>query len=484
MPRPLLLAAASLLAAPAWAFQLPRDAGGPSEAAPPRARNVVLVVADDLGWGDLGSYGQERIRTPNLDRLAAEGMRWTRFYSGSPVCAPSRCVLMTGLHTGHAYVRDNREMGGWKEGDPEGQLPLPEGTPTLARDLRNAGIATGCVGKWGLGGPGSSGMPDRQGFDHFFGYLCQRQAHDYYPTHLWRDGERVDLPGNEWGNLVGEHYSHDLMTDDALRWVREHGDERFFLFLAYTVPHLALQVPDDSLAEYVGLWDDPPYDGKKGYLPHPHPRAAYAAMVTRMDRDVGRLLALLDELGVAEDTLVIFTSDNGGTYDIGGAHTDFFRSNGPFRGYKGSVYEGGIRVPFLARMPGTVPAGVVVEAPGAFWDLRPTVDDALGVAVPDGLDGRSLWPALTGREAADPERLLYWEFPGYGGQRALSLGSWKLVQRNLRKGPATLELFHLGRDPGETTDLSERHPELVRALLALMDREHEPSSEFPMPGVD
>jgi len=453
----------------------------PAQAARP---NIVLIVADDLGYGDLGSYGQEKIRTPVLDSLAAEGMRFTDFYAGSPVCAPSRCTLLTGKHPGHALVRDNWEAGGWGEFDAEGQQPLPVGTRTLGTSLQAAGYRTACIGKWGLGGPGSTGEPNAQGFDHFFGYLCQRQAHNYYPTHLWKDGERVDLPGNVWKNEMGAVYSPDLMDADAVDWVGADGDEPFFLLWTFAVPHLALQVPDDSLAEYVGKWDDPAYDGKKGYLPHEHPRAAYAAMITRMDRDIGRLLDRLEELGVDDNTLVIFTSDNGATYDIGGAHSEFFESNGALRGAKGSVYEGGLRVPMIARWPGRVPAGTESTAIGAFWDFMPTLEEAAGVEPSPGLDGHSLMPVLAGDCGGDPSRELYWEFPAYSSQQALRVGDWKLVRRQLKTTSPTTELFNLASDIEEQNDLAAENPDRVAAMLARMVEEHEPSADFPLLGID
>lgn len=450
--------------------------------------NIILIVADDLGYGDLGSYGQEKILTPHLDRMAREGMRFTDFYAGSPVCAPSRCTLMTGLHPGHAYVRDNWEAGGWGEFDAEGQLPLQAGAETLSLRLQQAGYATACIGKWGLGGPESTGLPNAQGFDHFYGYLCQRQAHNYYPTHLWRDGEREELEGNVWKNLTGKHYAHDLMTDDALAWValqKEKPEQPFFLLLTYTVPHLALQVPQDSMEPYIGTWEDPPYDGKKGYLPHEHPRAAYAGMVSRMDRDIGRLLDLLESMGADENTLVIFTSDNGATYDIGGAHSEFFESNGVLRGAKGSVYEGGIRVPMIARWPGKVPAGEVNDTVSAFWDFLPTLLDVADAPAPKRTDGLSLLPTLKGEAAtSEDERVLYWEFPAYGSQQALRQGDWMLLRRGLKKGDIEPELYNLREDIGQQHDLASEHPQRVTAMMELMALEHEPSPKFPLPGVD
>jgi arylsulfatase len=442
----------------------------------PRPPNVVVVLADDLGWGELGSYGQRLIRTPNLDRMAAEGMRFTQHYSGSAVCAPARCVLMTGLHTGHAFIRDNGEV------KPEGQRPIPADTRTLAELAKDAGYATGIFGKWGLGGPDTDGVPNRQGFDEWYGYLCQRQAHNFYPAYLWHNEAREELAGNDRG-LTGAQYSHDLIADAALQFVRQHADEPFFLYVPFTIPHLALQVPEDSLAEYRGRWEDPPYEGGKGYLPHPAPRAAYAAMVTRMDRDVGRLLDLLGELGIAEDTVVFFASDNGPTYDrIGGSDSDFFHSAGPFRGLKGSLYEGGIRVPLLVRWPGQIEPGRVSDHLSAFWDVMPTVAELIGAPPPEGVDGLSFAPTLLGEpERQEQHDYLYWEFRAYGGQQAVRAGDWKGVRQRMKSGKRAIELYDLGRDVGESTDLASLHPDVVARMRALMDGEARvESEEFPL----
>lgn len=438
----------------------------------------MLVVADDLGYADLGSYGQKRIRTPNLDRLAAEGLRFTDFYAGSPVCAPSRYVLMTGLHGGHAYLRDNREV------QPEGQWPMPDSTVTLAELLRARGYATGAFGKWGLGFVGSEGDPNRQGFDLFYGYNCQRQAHNFYPTHLWRNDQKVLLEGNHRG-VAGRQYSHDLIEAEALRFVREQRDRPFFLFVPFTIPHLALQVPEDSLAEYRGQWDDPPYDGKNGYLPHPNPRAAYAAMVTRMDRSVGRLMETLRQAGLDRQTIVLFTSDNGPTYDrLGGSDSDFFQSAGIFRGYKGSVDEGGIRVPLIARWPGRIKAGRTSSLPAAFYDLLPTLVEIAGGQLHQPVDGMSLVPTLTGRGTQPRHEFLFWDFNGYGGQQAVRYGDWKGVRRNISKGNRALELYDLRRDPGERDDVARANPQIVQEIERILLANHHPSTLFPLPGVD
>jgi len=451
--------------------------------------NIILILADDLGWGDLGSYGQTKIKTPHLDRLAAEGIRFTQFYSGSPVCAPSRCVLMTGKHGGHAYIRDNREA------KPEGQQPIPASEVTIAELLKSRGYATGAFGKWGLGFVGTEGDPNKQGFDLFYGYNCQREAHNFYPDHLWRNEQRIVLEGNNRG-LTGKHYSHDLIEAEALQFIRDNQDRPFFLYAPFTIPHLALQVPEDSLAEYVGKWDDPPYDGGNGYLPHPAPRAAYAAMITRMDRSVGRMMALLKELRLDENTLVIFTSDNGGAFGevtrdfefkpgrLGGTDYVFFGSTGKFRAFKGSVYEGGIRVPFIARWPGRIKAGLVSELPAVFYDLMPTLAEVAGMKPPANIDGVSLLPALTGSGRQKKHEFLFWDFGGYGGQQAVRSGDWKGVRRNLHQGNTRIELYNLATDIGERVDLADKYPDIVRLFTQIMQREHTPSDVFPVKVLD
>jgi arylsulfatase A len=467
-----------------WSVGVLGEKSGKAQGKP----NIVLILADDLGWGDLGSYGQTKIKTPHLDRLAAEGMRFTQFYSGSPVCAPSRCVLMTGRHGGHAYIRNNRRV------EPEGQWPLPGSEVTIAELLKSQGYATGAFGKWGLGFIGTEGDPNRQGFDLFYGYNCQGEAHNFYPDHLWKNDLRVQLEGNNRG-LTGKQYSHDLIEAEALQFIRDNKDKPFFLYAPFTIPHLALQVPEDSLAEYVGKWDDPPYDGSRGYLPHPTPRAAYAAMITRMDRSVGRMMALLKELKLDEKTLVIFTSDNGAAFGevtkdfdflpgrMGGTDYLFFGSTGKFRAFKGSVYEGGIRVPFIARWPGKIKAGAVSELPAVFYDLLPTLCDLTGIKPPT-TDGLSLLPTLFGGGRQPRHEFLFWDFNGYGGQQAVRLGDWKGVRRNLHQGNTRVELYNLATDIGEQHDLAAKHPEIVRRITAIMQREHTRSEIFPIKVLD
>ncbi len=483
-----------------WAAILPA-AGGAERRRP----NIIFIMADDLGYGDLGSYGQTRIRTPHLDRLAREGMRFTAHYAGNNVCAPSRCVLLSGRHPGHAFIRDNREQ------QPEGQFPVPAGELTLPLTLQRLGYVSGGFGKWGLGPVGSFGDPQRQGFDRFFGYNCQRVAHNYYPTHLWDGDRRIALNNPEFSAYArlatnaapddpasyaafsGREYAPDRIGEQARRFVREHRDRPFFLYYPTTVPHLALQVPADSLAEYAGAFPEEPYTGNRGYLPHRTPRAAYAAMVTRMDRDIGSLLAVVRELGLDDDTIVIFTSDNGPLYDrLGGTDTDFFHSAGGFRGRKGAFYEGGYRVPCLVRWSGQVKAGSVTDRVTGFEDWLPTLLELTGDRreIPAGIDGISFAPTLLGRRQRE-RPFLYRETTGYGGQQCVRAGDWKAIRTRLRPDPRAkdwkpgeLELYNLARDPGETQNVAAEHPRVARRLAAILRREHVPSPLWPVPVLD
>lgn len=464
----------------------------------PRKPNIIFILADDLGYGELGCYGQEKIKTPNIDKLASQGKRFTQHYSGSPVCAPSRCTVLTGKHTGHCFIRNNSEMGGWDRGNREGQLPLPERTETIAVLLKKAGYTTGAIGKWGLGGPGTSGEPNRQGFDHWFGYLCQRQAHNYYPEHLWRNGKK-EILGNEYfpahqrfpkdrvpsskdsySEFSGTQYAPDLMTEDALQFIQKNRSNPFFLYLATPVPHAAIQVPEDSLKEYEGKWPDSPYLGEKGYLPHPAPRAGYAAMVSRMDRDIGRILKLLENLGIDEETLIFFSSDNGPTFN-GGTDSEFFNSTGSLRGLKGSVYEGGIRVPFVARWPGKIKPGTTTDHLSAFWDVLPTVAQVAGVHAPEGVDGISFLPTLLDRGEQEDHDYLYWEYNSSGGMQAVRMGDWKAVRLQVKKNPeAPMELYDLRTDKGEKQNLVDKYPHIVQRIEEIMAGVRTPSEDFPL----
>lgn len=459
--------------------------------------NIIFILADDLGYGELGCYGQRKIRTPHIDRLAAEGMWFTQHYSGSPVCAPSRCTLLTGKHTGHAYIRDNDEMGErgdvWHDLSLEGQRPLLPGITTIGTALKEAGYSTGAVGKWGLGGPGTSGHPNRQGFDFWYGYLCQRIAHNYYPTYLWRNDHKEILEDNEYFfphqrfpedkdpndrsaylSYGGKIYASDRITEEALNFIKSQSAHPFFLYLAFTVPHAALQVPEDSLREYEGAFPETPYLGDKGYLPHPTPRAAYAAMVSRMDEGIGRVMALLRSLGIDRDTLVMFSSDNGPTYN-GGTDSEFFQSAGPLRGLKGSLYEGGIRVPLIARWPGRIEPGTTTGHISAFWDLLPTIADLSGLETPVECDGISFLPTLLGREGKQREHeYLYWE---YQGKQALRLRQWKAI-RSVEE--QTWELYDLDSDIGEKITLASANPELIRDIEKAMAVARTESGLFPL----
>ena len=451
--------------------------------------NIVYILADDLGYGELGSYGQQKIKTPHLDRMAKEGLRFTQHYAGSPVCAPSRCVLMTGRHPGQAYVRNNRGRA------ILGQQPIPPGTPTVGRMLKRRGYRTACIGKWGMGGPNTRGVPWRQGFDHFFGYLDQWRAHTHHPTYLYRNGVRVPLdnplfrahqklkepPADATGyaQYAGPDYAPDRMIREALDFVQDNRDRPFFLYFATPVPHVALQVPEDSLSDYPEDWDTKPYLGQKGYLPHRRPRAAYAAMITRMDAHIGQLMEKLKSLGLDEKTLVIFSSDNGPTY-AGGVDYTFFESAGPLRGLKGSVYEGGIRVPMIARWPGRVAPGTSTDHVSAFQDVMPTLAELTGAELPSGVTSTSFLPTLLGKEQAAGGPL-YFEL---GRLQAVRAGDLKLVRKTDRKGRTTTELFDLAADPGEQTNLAEGRAEDTKRLVELARSLRTPSRIYKSPYDD
>jgi arylsulfatase len=456
--------------------------------------NIVLIFADDLGYGELGCYGQQWIKTPHIDRLAAQGMRFTQHYSGQAVCAPSRCTLMTGRHTGHAAIRNNgdprhlqhlKDQYGWEF---PGQNPLPAEEVTLGERLQSRGYRTAAIGKWGLGHFGTSGDPNQQGFDLFYGYNCQRHAHNHYPRFLWRNRVKETLPGND-RQATGSTYSQDQFTQEALAFIREHQQRPFFLYLPVAIPHLAIQVPQESLAQYEGKIPEADYE-HHGYLQHPSPRAGYAAMVSHLDRDVGKIVALLEELGLSEQTLVLFSSDNGPTYDrLGGSDSDFFRSAGPLRGRKGSLYDGGIRVPLVARWPGHIAPGSQSDLVSANWDLLPTLCELAGAAVPAGLDGVSLVPTLLGdQEHQRQHEYLYWEFPAYGGQQAIRVGDFKAIRQGMmrrnQKHPPPLELYDLKHDQQEAQDLAPTHPEVVEQMAKLMHAARVPSTVFPFPLLD
>jgi arylsulfatase A-like enzyme len=435
----------------------------------PDKPNIVFILADDLGYGDLGCYGQQVIQTPNLDRMAAEGMIFTDHYAGSTVCAPSRCCLMTGLHTGHAHVRGNA------------RVPLRPGDVTVPELLKQAGYTTGIIGKWGLGEPDTTGIPNRKGFDHWFGYLNQRHAHNYYPEYLWRNEEKLELsnevePVNPPGGVATKRvqYSHDLFTADALNFIEQNRNRPFFLYLTYTIPHANNEAGTKGMEvpSYV------PYANENW----PEAQKGHAAMITRMDRDIGRLLARLKALGLDEKTLVLFSSDNG-PHKEGGADPAFFNSSGPLRGHKRDLYEGGIRVPLIARWPGYVPAGSGTDHVSAFWDFLPTCCDLAGIVPPEGIDGISILPTLLGRrERQRRHRYLYWEFHEQGKKQAARIDDWKGVRLNVAKNPdGPIELYNLASDIGEQRDVAAEHPGIIRRMAVIMATAHKPSEHWAWP---
>jgi len=429
--------------------------------------NIIYILLDDAGYGDLSCYGQRKFSTPNIDRLAIEGMKFTDHYSGSTVCAPTRCSLMTGLHTGHCLVRGNREV------KPEGQSPMPADIVTIPRLLKQAGYRTGMFGKWGLGAPGSTSDPVAH-FDSFFGYNCQREAHNYYPDHLWKDAERVPLDGKT--------YAHDLIVENALEFVRANKKGPFFCYMPMTIPHAAMHVPEDSMVSFRKKFAQ--FEDTIGKYAGPNvrnPVAGFAGMMTRLDRQVGELLALLEELDIDDNTLVMLSSDNG-PHKEGGHQPDFFDSNGPLRGYKRDLYEGGIRTALLARWPGKVKAGSSSDLMSAHWDMLPTFCQLAGATTPPGLDGISMVPTLLGHaEEQARHEMLYWEFSERGRSQAARIGNWKGVRVELMKNPnAPIELYDLSNDLGEEHDIADQHPEVVSKLKAVLQREHTDSETFPL----
>lgn len=468
--------------------------------------NVIFILADDLGYRELGCYGQEKIKTPRIDALAAEGMRFNRAYSGNAVCAPSRCVLMTGKNPGHATVRDNRSV------EPEGQHPITAAEVTIAELMKEQGYACGAFGKWGLGNEWSEGNPKRSGFDRFFGYNCQAHAHSYYPSTLWSDGELFPLkndpavPGHaglpagadpadpaSYAMFKGQDYAPDRIHEAALDFVRTHREKPFFLYYPSPLPHVALHVPDADLEPYLAeKWVDPPFTRGKafGYTPHYTPRAAYAAMITRLDTYVGGLVDLVEELGLTENTIVVFTSDNGTTHLGDEVDYKFFASVGELRGLKGELYEGGIRVPQIVKWPGRIAPGSVSDHVTGFEDWLPTLMELTGstATAPEGIDGQSIAPVLRGETVPERE-FLYREFHGYGGQQAVWLGTrWKGIRTELMRGKKKpslqIRLYDLLADPSEAHDVAGENPEVVAKIAELMATARTPSEAFPFPALD
>lgn len=442
--------------------------------------NIIFILADDLGYGDLSCYGQKRFSTPNIDNLAESGLKFTQHYAGSTVCAPSRSSLMTGLHTGHTFIRGNKE---WK---PEGQYPLKSEVITLAESLKDAGYVTGAFGKWGLGYPGSEGDPNNQGFDQFFGYNCQRMAHNYYPYHLWHNNEKIILEGNQ-GNATGQ-YGPDVIHAEALKFLEQNKDKSFFMFYPSVIPHAELFAPEEYMAKYRGKFE--PEKSYKGvdegenyrngpYGSQPESHAAFAAMVNVLDDQVGEIVAKLKELGLYENTIIMFSSDNGPHLE-GGADPDYFDSNGILKGYKRDVYEGGIRVPMIAVWQNKIKPGSVTDHISAFWDIFPTFAEIAGAKTPENIDGISILPTLLGADDQQKHEFLYWEFHELRGRRALRKGNWKLINYNLFvPSETTVELYNLADDPGEENNIASEYPDIVRELSEIMENSHTESEVFP-----
>jgi arylsulfatase A len=449
--------------------------------------NIVFIMADDLGYGELGCYGQKLIKTPRIDELAQGGLRFTDFHCGAPVCAPSRCVLMTGKHLGHAAIRNNRQLTKQspeyrkEDGEFPGNQPLPLSEVTVAQLLKAQGYATGAMGKWGLGNFGTSGDPNRHGFDLFYGYPEQVQPHNHYPAYLWRNDKKEPLPGNDGKSATGGTYAQDKFTEEAVKFIDAHKDGPFFLYLPFTIPHLSIQVPESSLAMYKGKIPEKAYTHTtKGYFKHATPREAYAAMITHMDTAVGTVIDELKKLGLADNTLVIFTSDNGPPWErLGGTDSDFFQSAGPLRGRKGTAYEGGIREPFIAYWPGKIVDGQVSNFVGGFQDVLPTLCELAGAEVPKNIDGISIVPTLLGKGEQPAHKYLYWEFSP-SQQQAVRDGKWKIIRNDVDTGDTPYELYDLSTDIGEQHDVAAKHPDVVARLSKYAVEAHTPSKLFPL----
>lgn len=430
--------------------------------------NVIYILADDLGIGDLGCYGQRVIKTPGIDKLADSGMRFTQHYSGSTVSAPSRCVLMTGKHTGHADVRGNR---GYKYDDGHFyDTPLKSQETTVAEIFKQRNYKTACIGKWGLGGPNSEGHPNNQGFDYFFGYLSQGNAHTYYPERIFENNTPVILNKKV--------YSHDLIVEKAMDFIDKNSSEPFFLYLPVTIPHAELVVPEKDRMGYLGKFPETPYVKKGSFGSQEFPQATFAAMVSRLDKNVQQIVDLLKEKNLYENTIIMFSSDNG-IHKEGGIDPDYFDSNGPFRGYKRDLYEGGIRSPFIVSWPAVVPNQSISYHKSAAWDLLPTICDIIGVPKPKGIDGISYLPTIKNKGKQKEHKFLYFEFHEQGGKQALLKDGWKLIRLDVSNPNKTrFELYNYFADPGETADVSVQYPEKVKELSQLMDKQRTPDERW------
>ncbi|MFB9052733.1 arylsulfatase [Formosa undariae] len=443
--------------------------------------NIIYILADDLGYGDLSCYGQEKFSTPNIDKLASQGMMFTQHYSGSTVCAPSRSALLTGMHTGHTVVRGNKEM------QPEGQYPIPDDTYTLAEVLKKSGYTTGAFGKWGLGFPGSVGDPVNQGFDIFYGYNCQRLGHKYYPDHLWSNRDSIVLQEN--ANFSNKIYAPTLIHDKTIAFIEDNKDKPFFAYVASIIPHAELAAPEELMAKYRNKFlpekvfldnNSTPEELNNGaYQTQKESHAAFAAMIDLLDQQVGEIMNKVTELGIADNTIIIFTSDNG-PHQEGGADPEYFNSNGDFKGTKRDLYEGGIRVPMIVKWPGKVKPGSKTDHVSAFWDVFPTFAEITKAETPDDIDGISFLPEILGNsEAQQDHEYLYWEFHEKGGRQAVRMDDWKAVKYNVLKNPdAPIELYNLAKDKGETNNVAKDNPEVVAKMESILEEARTPSDVF------
>lgn len=466
--------------------------------------NIIYIYADDMGYGELGAYGQTKIKTPNLDRMSAEGMRFTDHYSSAPVCAPARCMLLTGKHGGHTYIHGNYELGGFADSLEGGQMPLPEGVFTVGKMMQQAGYKTAAIGKWGLGMANTTGSPIKQGFDYFYGYLDQKQAHNYYPTHLWENDhwdtlqnpvinvhkqiDSIKATVADFNYYKGKEYAPAKLTEKALAFIDNNKNKPFFLYLPYTLPHLSLQAPDEWVKKYIGQFNERPYYGQNGYASSLYPLSTYAAMISFLDAQVGLILEKIKALGLDENTLILFSSDNGATFN-GGVNRQFFNSNGGLRGQKMDLYEGGIREPFIARWPGKITKGTTSAHPSVQFDLMATLAELLHQKT-NATDGISFLPELMGKTKDQQKHpYIYFEYPENGGQLAIRMGNWKGVKLDVKKHPEKKwQLFNLQTDRNETTDISDKYPDLIKQFELIVKKEHQQAHiqewEFIQPKFD
>lgn len=454
--------------------------------------NVIYIYADDLGYAETSPYGQSIIRTPNLQKLANEGMVFSEHYAGAPVCAPSRAMLMTGKNAGKSYIRGNHELGGFADSLEAGQLPLPSNTFTLAQMMKNAGYATGLVGKWGLGFVNNSGEPSKQGFDYYFSVLDQKQAHNYYPTHLWENGKKYPLLNQEitvhkridlktatdadFNYFIGQSYAPASFTDKAKQFISSHQKQPFFLYLAYPLPHVSLQIPAEDLKRFGYQFpQDSAYDGRYGYNATKTPKAVYATMISYLDEQVGKIMQHVKELGMDDHTIVMFSSDNGATF-AAMVDTKFFKSEGNLRGLKMDLYEGGIKIPFIVRWPHHIKPNSKSNLMSAQYDVMATLAALTGQNISThATDGISFLPTLLGNTKSQKKHdFLYFEYPEKGGQIAVRWGKWKGVKTHLLKNPnAQWQLFDLEKDPSESNDIAKRFPKVLKQMDAIVQKEHQ-----------